>query len=76
MPLSHVLRVIRIDKMRDSVDRIKEVCLKFTTTGGNTMQQQLGIKKEIAKEHWETNCSFRYHLGTILYEFFLDKIDL
>lgn len=48
MPPSHVLRVTRIDKMRDSVNRIKEVCLKFTTTGGNTAQQQLGIKKEIA----------------------------
>ena len=51
MPLSHVLRVTRINKMRDSVDRIKEVCLKFTTAGGNAIQQQLGIKKEIAKEH-------------------------
>ena len=74
MPLGHVLRVTRIDKMRDSINRIKEVCLKFTTTGRNTVQQQLGIKKEIPKQHWETNCSFRDHLGTILYEFF-DKTD-
>ena len=28
MPLGHVLRVTRIDKMRDSINRIKEVCLK------------------------------------------------
>lgn len=39
------------------------------------VQQQPGIKKEIPKQHWETNCSFRYHLGAILYEFF-DKTSL